>query len=93
MILLHQFAFQEDTICFNVKQGNQKDVESLLGKIYPDLSEQDRLEIYQDKRSEYLMKESKGDTKDDLLAALTDKNKRGASFICIALSLFSNLSG
>ena len=50
--------------------------------------------MYNSKRNDYLIKiESQGEKVDSAWVALTDKDQRGSSFICLALAIFSNLSG
>jgi len=51
--------------------------------------------MYDSKRREFLEEQerSAGSPPDSAWAALTDPNKRGASYISIAISIFNNLSG
>ena len=79
---------------FNVKQGNEQEALQLIRKIYPYSSPEVHQQMYNAKRLEHLNKiAARGNTQDSVWKALTDKNHRGSSFICLALSIFNNLSG
>lgn len=94
VIFLHMYYFTEETVDFNVKQGNQEEAIQLIRKVYPSSSPEVHQQMYNVKRLDHLNKiAAMGNTKDSVWKALTDKNQRGSSFICLALSIFNNLSG
>lgn len=91
VIILTLFVYKEDSLEFLIKNGKQEKAMDIIHKIYPNDMYLDQEDVYNKIAAKYSKAESTEIV--GTWTAISDPKYRAASWICIALASFNQMSG